>query len=454
MPSSPRTGFRPILAIRAFRYIWLSQLLALTALNGIHFVQLVLIERLTGRSVHIGLMIVAFSLPPVLLSFFSAAVIDRLPKKWIIAFSNITRSLLAFAYLPALKVWDGPTLLWAVYLITFVSSAIGVFNNPAVMAKIPLVVGEERLMPANSLFNITMGVSQIVGLIVVAPLAVKVLGVGGAFVVMGLCYLFAFILDLFLPRDKGRRMRGITAASAGQELARELREGWHFIITQPLVGVGMLQLVLVATLVMILAMIAPGFSARVLGLKPEDAVFVFAPAGLGMFLAMVFLGRWGQRLPQPWLQLVMLCLTAASFAHLSFISRDYSHLRIPIFDVYPERLLPLTTMVSLTGLVAGFALYAVITIAQTTIQRLTPAILRGRVFTAQFMLTNLVGMIPLLAAASVADWLGIPEMMRWLALLSMVVAAISLVIWHRVSVHGLGGRGAEPPAITGEAPPD
>lgn len=454
MPPSPHTGLRPVLAIRAFRYIWLSQLLALTALNGIHFVQLVLIERLTGRSVHIGLMIVAFSLPPVLLSFFSAAVIDRLPKKWIIAFSNVSRGLLAFAYLPVLQALDGAALLWAVYLITFVSSAIGVFNNPAVMAKIPLLVGEERLMPANSLFNITMGASQIVGLIVVAPLAVKVLGVGGAFVVMGLCYFLAFVLDLFLPRDRGRRMRGISAASAGQELARELREGWHFVATHPLVGVGMLQLVLVSTLVMILAMIAPGFSARVLGLKPEDAVFVFAPAGLGMFLAMMFLGRWGHRLPQPWLQLVMLCLTAASFAHLSFISRDYSHLRIPIFDVYPERLIPLTTMVSLTGLVAGFALYSVITIAQTGIQRLTPATLRGRVFTAQFMLTNLIGMIPLLAAASVADWLGIPEMIRWLALLSMAVAVISLVVWQRIPAPAPRPRGAEPPAIPGKAPPE
>ncbi len=433
MPSPARAdGFRPILQNRAFRLIWLSQLLALTAQNGIHFVQLVLIERLTGRSTHIGLMIAAFSLPPVLLSFFSSAVIDRVPKKWIIAFSNITRALLAFGYLFVLQWLHGDALLWAVYLITFIASAIGVFNNPAVMAKIPIVVGEERLMTANSLFNITMAASQIVGLIFLAPLAVKAAGVGGAFVAMGLCYLCAFLLDLLLPRDPARQVRGISLASARHEVARELREGWVFVIKDRLVSIGMLQLTLVATLVMILAMIAPGFSARVLGLSPEDAVVVFAPAGLGMFIAMLFLGRWGNRLSQQWLQTAMLLLTAASFGLLGFLSRDYSTLRIPIFDVYPERLISLTVMVSFTALVAGFAIYGVITIAQTTIQRQTPQGLRGRVFTVQFMLTNLIGMIPLLAAASLADILGIPEMMRWLAIACVLVTVVGLWTLRRL----------------------
>lgn len=434
MTSRPQSdGFRPILRLPAFRLIWLSQLLALTAQNGIHFVQLVLIERLTGRSVHIGLMIVAFSLPPVLLSFFSAAVIDRVPKKWIIALSNITRALLAFGYIFVLQWLHGDALLIAVYLITFVASAIGVFNNPAVMAKIPLVVGEERLMVANSLFNITIAASQIVGLIFLAPLAVKAVGVSGAFVAMGLCYLLAFVCDLLLPRDRTRHVKGVTMLSSWHEVQMELQEGWKFVIRDRSVGVAMLQLTLVATLVMILAMVAPGFSSRVLGLSPEDAVVVFAPAGLGMFIAMVFLGRWGSRLPQQWLQLAMVLVTGASFAFLGFLSRDYGTFRIPIFDVYPERLVSLTVMVSATALVAGFAIYGVITIAQTVIQRQTPANLRGRVFTVQFMLTNLIGMIPLLAAASLADLLGIPEMMRWLAISCALVGGVSMLALRRPS---------------------
>ena len=93
--TSQVSGFRSVLELPAFRQIWLSQLLALTAQNGIHFVQLVLIERMTGRSLHMGLMIAAFMLPPVIFSFLASTVIDRVPKKWVIVTANILRGILA-----------------------------------------------------------------------------------------------------------------------------------------------------------------------------------------------------------------------------------------------------------------------------------------------------------------------------------------------------------------------
>ena len=58
---------------------------------------------------------------------------------------------------------------------------------------------------------------------------------------------------------------------------------------------GILQITLVVTLIMILAMMAPALVARVLGLAPEDAVLFFAPSGLGMGLAILVLARWGSR---------------------------------------------------------------------------------------------------------------------------------------------------------------
>ena len=427
MATADPGGFRSVLRLPAFRHLWLSELLALSAQNGIHFVQLVLIERLTGRSVHIGLMIMAFSLPPVLFSPLAGVVVDRVPKKWIILIANLLRGGLAFSYVFFLKVLSGDALLAMVFLITFLGSSLGAFFNPAVLAKIPLVVGEHRLMIANSLFNVTIAGAQFLGLILVAPAAVKLLGLSGAFVVMSLLYLGAFLVALQLPRAVERRVKGVTAASGFERMRQEFREGWHYVATHRLVLLAILQLTLVATLIMILAMIAPGFSARVLGLAPEDAVIVFAPAGLGMVLAILFLGRYGNRLPHTWLQFAMLTLTGVGFGFLAYISRDYSALRIPILDVYPQRVLPLTGMVAINALFIGFGLYSVNTIAQTVVQRYTPAGLRGRVFTVQFMLANLVGLIPLLGAATLADLLGIPVLIRWIAIAAILVAVITLL---------------------------
>ncbi len=259
MSVSKPGGFNAILRLPAFQMLWLGQLLALTAQNGIHFIQLVLIERLTGRSVHTGVMVAVFTLPSVLLSPFAGVVIDRVPKKWIIVLSNFLRGLLALSYIFLLRWADVQAgnytliLLLIVYAVTFAGASVGVFFNPAVLAKLPLLVGEERLMMANSLFNITIAGSQIVGLVVLAPAAVKILGLSSSFGLMGAFYLIAFLLVLRLPRDPGRRVQGFSAASGRERLLREFREGWAFVIRNRTIYMGILHITLVVTLIMILA---------------------------------------------------------------------------------------------------------------------------------------------------------------------------------------------------------
>jgi len=428
--TSTFSEFKPVLKIPAFRRLWVAQLLSLTAQNGIHFVQLVLIERLTGQSLQIGLMIAAFSLPPVLFSFVAGTVVDRVPKKWIIIFSNLLRAMLAFSYIFTLKWLDHrPTaLLLLVYGITFLGSSVGSFFNPAVLAKLPLLVDEDHLITANSLFNFTTAMAQLVGLLIIAPAAVKLFGLAGAFALMGTLYLIAFILVLKLPRDRGRRIDRSMASA--RKMWREVREGWVFVVRNRPIYTSIIQLTLVASLIMILAMLAPGFSSRVMGLAPEDAVIVFAPAGVGMILAMIMLGRLSRKISPQWMQSIMLALTALSFGLMSLISYDYTALHIPEVQV-SRRVTTASILLALSVVPLGFGLYVINTLAQTTLQRLTPEPLRGRVFTVQFMMASLVGLAPLMLAATLADIIGIPAMLFWLAVSCLIVGAFSLYDAYR-----------------------
>ncbi len=423
--SSTLAEYKPVLRIPAFRYLWLAQLLSLTAQNGIHFIQLVLIERLTGQSLQIGLMIVAFSLPPVIFSFVAGTVIDRIPKRYIIIFSNLFRALLAFSYIFTLHWVTGHTgwLLLIVYTITFLGSSIGSFYNPAVLAKLPLLVGEDKLVAANSLFNITAALAQLMGLIIIAPAAVKLLGLTGAFILVGSFYVLAFLLVLRLPQDRVRSHPGKRMSM--QRMWHEVREGWVFVVRHRPIYLAVIQLTLVASLLMILAMIAPGFSARVLGLAPEDAVYVFAPAGVGMVLAILFLGRAGTKVPVRLMQSAMLVVTTLSFGMLAFISFDYTSSRIPNVQV-SEHVSTTMLLVALSMVPLGFSLYVINTLAQTELQRRTPEALRGRVFTVQFMAASLVGLAPMLIAATLADLIGIPSMLFWLAIGCALVGGFSM----------------------------
>ncbi|MDH4135290.1 MAG: MFS transporter, partial [Anaerolineae bacterium] len=237
-------------------------------MNGIHFTQMVLIEELTRSSAQLGIVILAWSLPAVLFSAVAGVVVDRLPNKWILVTSNVLRILTASSYILVLRTVGGYSLLLAIYTITFIASAIGQFFSPAEAATIPLLVNPQHLLAANSLFSLTLTASAVVGLIFLAPLGIKLLGVEGSFVAIAIIYTGAATLVALLPKDNPRPARNSYARSAIRRALAEVQEGWQFVGSHPYVMAALLRVTLVATLALIMAMLAPGFAARVLGMSP------------------------------------------------------------------------------------------------------------------------------------------------------------------------------------------
>src|SRR5512135_3509375 len=84
-------GYSAVLRNRNFLALWMAQVLSNTALNGSFFLQLVLIEQVTGSSGQLAAVILAFSLPAVLLSALAGVVVDRISKKTILFASNALR---------------------------------------------------------------------------------------------------------------------------------------------------------------------------------------------------------------------------------------------------------------------------------------------------------------------------------------------------------------------------
>ena len=241
------SGYTDVLKNRDFRALWLAQVISNTALNGSFFVQLILIEEETGSSAHLGAVVLAFSLPAVLLSALAGMVVDRVSKKTILLWSNVLRvvtgaalAILA-ALLPGSK-WIEAIFLTAIYVLVFATSAIGQFFAPAEGATIPLLVRSDNLLPANSLFTLTFIGSQILGMIILAPLGVKMIGIVGSLWAAVVMYVAAAICVALIPRDQPKRVEAIDGVSAARRAWDEIREGWHFAITHRSIFVALLQL--------------------------------------------------------------------------------------------------------------------------------------------------------------------------------------------------------------------
>lgn len=436
-------GFAPVLYNKNFRSLWAAQWLAQTAQNTTNFILIVLIERLTGASVHQGLMIIAITLPAVIFAPITGVIIDRWPKKNVLVYSNALRVVTVSCYLVVLFAYPGHSTGWLlllIYAIAFLMATIGQFFNPAETATIPFLVGRQHLMAANSLFSLTLALSQVVGLIILGPLAVKLIGIENALILVMAMYAVAAVLVSRLPKDIPDRVHG-DAHSSWARAKSELKEGARFVVGRSTVFAAMINLTLIASLVMILAMLAPGIASRVLHLAPEDAIVVFAPAGVGMLISALLLGRWGERIHKQRLARWGLAALSLGFALFGLLAWEFqaTNQKLALDPSSVLHMAPagaaLILASVLLSLILGLAASGVNITSQTTLQENTPDGLRGRVFSVQFMLNNLVGIPPMLAIGALADWLGIPVVLLGVSLMVLAVLGVTMRIQKRPFDH-------------------
>lgn len=427
MTESSSRGLRAVLSNRHFRALWLAQLLAQTSQNAISFILIVLVEKLTNQTMQTGLTILAFTAPGVLFSPIAGVLVDRVPKKWVLVGSNAVRAVFTLGYLLIIAQMTGSSRLIAIYAVTFLTSTVGQFFAPAEGSTIPQLVGEDRLMQANSLFTLTLAVAQVLGLMVLGPVSITLLKVEGGFVVMAVMYTIATLSVSTLPADKPLP-RAESPLSGWQQLWGDIRESLRFIGGQRRIQSAIVQLVTIATLILIMAMLAPGYSARVLGMSAENAVIVFAPAGVGMLLAIGITGRWGHVLRRSGFTFIGLAVAGLAFAGLGWTALGYNTLMRPILRLYPNATFSLLTATMALGFVLGLCLAAVNILAQTIVQGESPAYIRGRVLAMQFTLASLVSIPPMLVMGSIADTIGIPRAFEMVGLSAVGLAFLSLVI--------------------------
>jgi hypothetical protein len=341
--------------------------------------------------------------------------------------SNAIRVFLALSYIPVLSQTEGAIRLLAIYALTFLTSSLAQFFAPAEGASIPMLVGEKLLLPANSLFTLTIAVAQLLGLMVLGPISISLLRVEGGFVFVAVLYLLAAVSVSTLPKDTPAP-RPPSQVSSSRQFWRDIQESWQFIGGRRSILSAFIQLVTIATMILIMAELAPGYAARVLGMSPENAVLVFAPAGFGMLLAIWLTGRWGHVLRRIGFTYLALAGAGLAFAGMGWTALGYNALMRPILRLYPNAQLSLTTAIMALAFMLGVFMAGVNILAQTLVQQESPPYIRGRVLSMQFMLSSLVAIPPMLALGRLADTIGIPRAMEIVGLATVGMALLSLFV--------------------------
>jgi hypothetical protein len=296
---------------------------------------------------------------------------------------------------------------------------------------------------------LTIAVAQILGLMVLGPISISLLKVEGGFVLVAVLYLVATVSVSTLPRDKPMH-KVASALSPWRQLLGDLHESLQFIGGRRRIQAAIIQLVTIATLILIMAELAPGYAARVLGMSAENAVLVFFPAGVGMVLAIWFTGRWGHVLRRVGFAYFGLAIAGLAFGGMGWSALGYNTLMRPILRLYPNAAFSLTTATMALGFVLGLFLAGVNILAQTLVQQESPPYIRGRVLAMQFTMSSLVSIPPMLALGRLADTIGIPRAMEIVGLSAVGMALLSFGVSRLPLPRAVGVSTGSVPAERGD----
>ena len=433
-------SFRRVLKNRNFLLLWLAQLISQTVLNAANFGIIVLVNDQTHSVVMAGLAIIAFTIPALPFSAVAGVVVDRLNKRQVMWVSNILRMVTMVIFV--LSLWLNRSDLWPLYILSFMTSLIGQFFTPAEGAAIPLVVGERELMPALSLFNITMTLAQAIGFLLLGGLVatlfppfalhvgivnVQVQSIDMLFILAAFFYLVCAVLIFCIPNrvfhESHRRERiRETRDEASKALAtvwQEIVEGWHYVRKDRILFFSVVQLSVVGNILLLIGELAGPFVQQILHRPAAQMSFILAPAAIGLVGASVIMPGIADRIGKIRLTVIGFIVVAVGFVML--IGCPWLASRIDVAHGLTSSSLLLAVMA--VDFVLGVAVACVNIPTQTMMQQHAPEAVRGRVFSLQFMMYN-TGSIPiLLFAGVVAQVLGFNE------LVIIISASMLLFCW-------------------------
>src|SRR5512135_1834796 len=153
-PPSPFALFRN----RSFRLMWIGQLVSTAGSALTSLAAGILVYRITGSALSVGLMLMATAAPSLLVGLIAGVFVDRFDRKRIMIAADLVRAVLVFL-IPFLVPYN---IIW-LYIIVMISSAIGQFFDPAHESVLPEVANEEELAAANSLMAISSFGSTAIG---------------------------------------------------------------------------------------------------------------------------------------------------------------------------------------------------------------------------------------------------------------------------------------------------
>ena len=398
--AAPAPSMFAVFRRRDFSLLWTAQLVSTAGSSLTDLAAGIYVYRETGSALAVGLTLMATAVPSLIVGLLAGVYVDRHDRRRILIVTCLAQAVIVS--LIAVVIGIESIAVVGLYALILLNAGVKQFFDPAHDSLIPEMASDEELLAANAFLSIASFGSTAIGF-AGAGLLASTVDLSWAFIIDAGTFLFSAACIALIgryPMPKPDEDASVAVVVAN------LREGfatlWRTKIIRSLFAVGALMFFSFGLWnVLLLPM-----SIKVLGATEFEYGLQEGLTSVGFVLGSFFMARFGRFLPEPaWIALAMFGMAIAGILYGTATS-------IPI--------------AILLVMVSGFFNSPSSVARSTLMQRHTPREMRGRVFSAFYVMRDVIFLFGM-AGAGLADLIDIRVMIVFASVLLLGSGAFALV---------------------------
>lgn len=334
-----------------FRYYWISMCFSTTGTWMQSVAQPWLVYQLTGSPFLLSLTSALQFVPVLLFSLFAGVLIDRLPKKKLLIFTQ--SASLIITLILALLTWTGRVQFWHILVTSTALGFINTLDMPARQSFFSELTGKDDLMNAIALNSVVFNLSRVFGP-ALAGIVISYWGVAVCFLANSISF-SAVLIGLFFIKP----MVTLTPPAVNEGIIENIKQGLKYIYKNDILLTSLLLIAATSTFAQNFSILVPVFSVDILHQQETGFGLLMSLIGVGAFLGNMLVAVFSSSGPRKFILYI-----------------------VPLFVAFLLIVTSYTDTFILTGIAltaTGFFLYMFITSANSALQLNSTTEYRGRV---------------------------------------------------------------------------
>jgi MFS family permease len=383
---------------RDFSLLWLAQLVSTAGSSLTDLAAGIWVYRETQSALAVGLTLMATAIPSLVVGLLAGVYVDRHDRKRILMITCLLQAVVVTAIAFVVEA----DMIIGLYALLLLNAGIKQFFDPANDALIPELASDEELAAANSFLSIASFGSTAIGF-AAAGLLASTVDLTWAFLIDAVTFLFcagciALMGRYPMPQPEEDATVGV--------IVENLKSGFATLFGTPIIR----SLFLVGFFMFLSfglwnVLLLP-MSIKVLGATEFEYGLQEGLTSVGFVAGSFFMARFSSKLPEP----VWIIVAMTGMGICGVLYAQSTQINVAIF------------LVMLSGFFNSPSSIA----RSVLLQRNTPREMRGRVFSAFYVMRDVIFLLGM-AAAGLADVVDIRVLITVASSLLFVSAAFTLV---------------------------